>query len=293
MANSITLFKAYIDMLDEVYKEASKTSMLDISGSLVKAGSNANEIVIPKISMDGLADYRRNSGYVQGDVSLTNETVKFDYDRGRSFTVDAMDNDESAGIAFGRLASEFMRTRTVPELDAYRFAKYASTPGITSVSKSLTTGEAALAAISAANNEMDEQEVSADGRYLFITPTLRNIIEMLDTYKSKSAMSVFSQITSVPQSRFYTKIKLKSGTATGEEAGGFEKDTTGANINFMIIQKDAAIQYSKHTVTNVFSPEENQTADAWKFNYRSYGLCTVYENRTAGIYVNYAPTSSR
>ena len=49
--------------------------------------------------MDGLADYSRNSGYVQGDVTLTNETVKCNFDRGRRFTVDTMDDLETAGLA--------------------------------------------------------------------------------------------------------------------------------------------------------------------------------------------------
>ena len=63
MANAITKFKNYIDLLDEVYKNASLTSVLDGDQSLVRAGANANEIVIPKISMDGLGDYSRNGGY--------------------------------------------------------------------------------------------------------------------------------------------------------------------------------------------------------------------------------------
>ena len=79
MANSITLFKKYIDLLDEVYQNASVTSALDGDMTLVQMGANTNEIVIPKISMDGLADYDRNGGYVHGDVTLTNETVKFNY----------------------------------------------------------------------------------------------------------------------------------------------------------------------------------------------------------------------
>ena len=62
MANSITLFKKYIDLLDEVYKNASVTADLDGDNTLVQAGANANEIVIPKISMDGLADYSRENG---------------------------------------------------------------------------------------------------------------------------------------------------------------------------------------------------------------------------------------
>lgn len=119
MANSITLFKKYIDLLDEVYQNASVTSALDGDMTLVQMGANTNEIVIPKISMDGLADYDRNGGYVHGDVTLTNETVKFNYDRGRKFTVDAMDNEETAGLAFGKLAAEFIRTKVVPEMDAF------------------------------------------------------------------------------------------------------------------------------------------------------------------------------
>jgi hypothetical protein len=83
MPNSIALFKKYVELLDEVYQKASVSSVLDGDASLVRAGTNTNEIVIPKISMDGLADYSRASGYVAGDVTLEFETVTFNYDRGR------------------------------------------------------------------------------------------------------------------------------------------------------------------------------------------------------------------
>ena len=105
--------------------------------SLVQAGANTNEIIIPKISMDGLADYSRNSGYVAGDVTLTNETVTFNYDRGRKFTIDSMDNEETAGVAFGKLASEFIRVKVVPEMDAFRFATYSQVSGIGSTEEAL------------------------------------------------------------------------------------------------------------------------------------------------------------
>ena len=42
MANSITLFKKYIDLLDEVYKNASLTADLDGDSTLVRAGANTN-----------------------------------------------------------------------------------------------------------------------------------------------------------------------------------------------------------------------------------------------------------
>ena len=289
MANAITLFKKYIDMLDEVYKQSSLTSVLDGDSTLVRAGANTNEIIIPKISMQGLADYSRNSGYVEGDVTLTNETVKFNYDRGRSFTVDNMDNEETAGVAFGKLSSEFIRTMVVPEVDAFRFATYASASGISKVAAgaTLSDGNGVLAALVTAQSKMDEDEVPYDNRILFITPTLYNAVMAVDTTKSKEVMASFSQIVRVPQSRFYTAIDLKDGTTGGEEAGGFAKSASGKEINFMIIHKPCLLQYPKHIVNKVISPEENQKSDGWRFFYRSYGLADVYENKVAGIYLHH------
>ena len=290
MANSIALFKTYIDLLDEVYRQAAKSSVLDMSGALVTAGANANEIVIPKYSMDGLADYKRNSGYVLGDVSLTYENVTYNYDRGRKFNVDAMDNAESAGIAFGSLSSKFIRDRVVPELDAFRFASYAGTENILTSgdSETLTDGVDILTSLTNATNAMDEEEVNETGRILFITPTLLTKAKSVDTNKSKEILDRFSSIVMVPQKRFYTGIDLLDGTSENELAGGFKKADGAKNINYLIIEPSATMQYTKHTVSKVFSPEENQMSDGWAFVYRAYGLCDVYENKTAGIYLSRA-----
>lgn len=281
MANAIATFKKYIDLIDEVYKNASATSKLDGDTTLVQAGANANEIVIPKLDMDGLADYDRNGGYKDGSVNLTNETVKFNYDRGRRFAVDAMDNEETAGVAFGKLSSEFIRTKVVPEMDAFRFATYAGKAGISAATGTLADGEAVMTALAAAVSKMDEDEVPRENRHLFITPTHLNSVEALDTYKSRELLKGFASITKVPQSRFSTAIDLKSG-GDGEEVGGYTK--AGADINFMIIHKDALLQYPKHTVNKIITPEANQTSDGYLFFYRAYGLAEVYENKVAGIY---------
>ena len=86
--NNIALGKKYAPLLDEVYKLASLTADLDGPAELVQQGANANELIIPKMSMDGLADYSRNSGYVNGAVSGTWETMTLSQDRGRSFQID-------------------------------------------------------------------------------------------------------------------------------------------------------------------------------------------------------------
>ena len=289
MANNITLFKKYVPLLDEVYKQSALSSVLDSDTSLAQAGANANEIIIPKISMDGLGDYTRNSGYTGGDVTLTNETVKFNYDRGRKFSVDWADNEETAGLAFGKLASEFIRTKVAPEGDAFTFSTLCGIEGISKVDAGVTyaDGNEALAGLVKAQNKMDEDEVPYENRILFITPTLHNMIMAVDSYKSKEVLASFSQVVKVPQSRFYTAINLLDGKTEGEQAGGYTKATDGKDINFLVVHKPAVLKYNKHIAPRVFSPEVNQNGDDWLFTYRKYGLVDAYENKVAGIYVSH------
>lgn len=288
--NSIEKFKAYIPLLDEVYKLASLTSVLDGAPELAKQGANADELIIPKISMDGLANYSRNSGYVGGDVTMTNETVKCNFDRGRMFNVDTLDNQETAGMAYGRLASEFIRTKVVPELDAFRMATYAQVSGISTTDAAvLSTGANVIAAIRAAVNAFDEDEVPADQRYLFITPTLIQLVDDMDTTKSKKVLETLN-VVKIPQSRFYTKILQKDGLTSGQERGGFAKHSDGKDINFMLIHKPALIQYQKHVSQKIITPEQNQDSDGWKFGYRNVGIADVCENKVAGIYLHKSTT---
>lgn len=300
MANTIELAKQFVPLLDEVYKQASLTADLDGNPDLVRAGANANEMIIPKLDMQALGDYSRNSGYVDGDVTLTNETVKCNFDRGRMFNVDVMDNLETAGIAFGRLAGEFIRTKVVPEEDAFRFATYAGTTGISKVgtAATLTDGAGVIKALRAAITQMDEDEVPGDQRYLYITPTLLGMIQDMDTTKSREVMDNFAKVVKVPQNRFYTAIVQKSGkiittgsgesaTTTDERAGGYAKASGGKDINFMIIHKPALIQFAKHVAPKIISPDVNQSADGYKFGYRKVAIADVYENKVAGIYLHH------
>ena len=291
MPNVIELAQKFVPILDEVYKNASLTAKLDGAAELVRAGANANELIIPMLDMQGLGDYSRNSGYADGDVTLTNETVKCNFDRGRMFNVDYMDNLETAGIAFGRLSGEFIRTKVVPELDAFRFASYAGVEGISKADgAALADGGAVIAALRAATNRMDEDEVPQEDRHLFITPTLHGMVQDLDTTKSREVLSRFASVTLVPQTRFYTAITQYDGSSENEKAGGFVKDSAnGLDINFMAVHKPAIIQFSKHVAPKIITPEQNQTADGYKFGYRHVAIADAYKNKRAGIYLHHKP----
>lgn len=287
MANSIQLFKKNApELLDKIYKAESTTAEFDTDSTLVRAGANANEILIPVMSMQGLGEFKRNSGYIEGDVTLTMETKRMNYERGRKLSADIMDNEETAGVILGNLSSEFLRTKVVPEVDAVRYAKYSATTGASSTAETLSTAAAVYAAIAREYDKMTDAEVPEENRHLRITSALLGLIRDMDTTKSRELLNKFASIKVVPQSRFQTAIELKTGK-TGEEAGGFAPAAASKDINFMIIHKPALLQFTKHAKMKVFTPDQDQDGDNYKWLYRIYGLNEAYDNKAAGIAVSH------
>lgn len=74
MPNSIASAKNYTTILDAVYQREAVSTVLNSPARLMRAGRNAKEIMIPKISVTGLGDYTRNIGYKTGSIG-------FAYDR--------------------------------------------------------------------------------------------------------------------------------------------------------------------------------------------------------------------
>ena len=299
MANTIALAQKYLPLLDEVYKASSRTAILDATKVDIL---NGNTIKVFKTSMDGLGNYNRNTGFTNGDVTGTWETLTLSKDRGRAFMVDRMDNEETIGMAFGTLAGEFIRTKVAPEIDAYTFAKIAGTSGILSANADITVGTTDVSSlIDTGEMQMNEEEVPGEGRILFISETayaglrakivrsvqndVTGINKEVETYNGM-------QIVRVPQSRFYTAITLLDGTTGGQTAGGYTGTTgDGYKINFMIVHPSAVTKVVKHVLPRIFTPNENQKADAWKFDYRIYHDTFVYENKTNGIYMHRGSTA--
>lgn len=288
MANSFTLPKNYTTLLDEVYKKASVTADLLGDPAMVKEGVNVNEICYPQLSVSGLGDYSRSSGYSNGSVTLTWQTVQYNYDRGIKISVDAMDNQESFNIAFGKAGAELIRTKVAPEADAFTFATLAGLTGISkATAATYSNASDFLAALITAVNTMDEDEVPEEERFLYATPSLLNSVMALDTTKSREVLAKFAKTQKVPQSRFYTAIDMADGKSQGEEAGHYSKASGGKDINFMIIHKPAIIKYDKHIANDIIAPAQNPDSDSYILKYRKYGLVDAYKNKVAGIYLSH------
>lgn len=291
VANSITLAKRFLPILDEVYKYASRSAILDTANERVR-WIGAQTVNLYTTNIVGLGNYSRNAGFVPGDVDGSWETYQLQCDRGRSYMIDVMDNDETLGMAFGTLVGETIRTQVVPELDAYRFAKYAGTSGIlSSAGTTISSSTDVAELIDTAQAAMDNAEVPYEGRILFVSPATYGQLKNNITRYVQNRDGVINnnieyynelRVITVPQGRFNTQVTLQN-PSTSDAAGGYT--TSGQNINFMIIHPSAVLQVVKHVVPRIFSPEVNQEADAWKFDYRVYHDCFVETNKVKGIYL--------
>ena len=292
MANSIALAEKFLPILDEIYKRESLTARLDAKTKPVEFGG-VNEIKIFKTSVVGLGDYSRATGYPAGDVTASWETIALTQERGRAFAIDRMDDEETLGMAFGKLAGEFIRTQVVPEVDAYRFSKWASTANVsTTNAAALANAAATLAAIDVASGTLDDAEVPQEGRLLFIaqpqyrqlTAAVTRSLENQSTYDRRLRQLDEMTIIPVPQGRFYTAITTNAGALSNQ--GGYTKGAAATNLNFILMHPTAVAQATKLANLKIFSPEENQLTDSWLFQYRLYHDAWVYDNKVSGVYIH-------
>ena len=294
MANNIELVTKHLNLLDEVYATSAKTALLEAPQAMVKATEDANVIKIAKLNLDGLGDYDKNTGFPAGDIDLTWETHTFKNDRGRKFHLDKMDNMESLGIALLNVAGEFVRTKVVPEKDAYTFATVAGAEGVNTKTGTLskTNTKEAIEEIIA---QAGEKEIDEANLVIYMTPTAKGYLEAQIGRSLESGKTEYGQkinyfneipIITVPQTRFYSAIDLKDGVTSGQEAGGYAKAETGKEINFIVMDKNAVFSVTKNALTKVITPEANQSTDGWLFHFRFYYDVFVKENKAEGIFVH-------
>lgn len=297
--NSISLAKQYLPVLDKLYKYASLTSMLDnLNGIRFKGG---NKIEAFKMDMDGAGNYSRNGGYVDGDVTGTWEEKTLERDRGRRFLFDTMDLEESLD-QLGKATAMFQTHKVIPELDAYRFAKYATNAGSSTTPVDITAQTDVAALIDAANADMNDDEVPEEGRICFISNKAykqlkNNVVKFVDNSETNIKKTILMydnlRIIPVPAKRFNSQITLLDGSTQGQEAGGYSVTAGGYAINFLIVHPTAIWQTVKHQTMNLIPPEYNNESDGYLFKYRYYHDCGLFDNKTKGVHVCLAATANQ
>lgn len=301
MPNVLEYAKLFETNLDLLAVQTLKTGFMDGNSGQVKY-SGGNEVKVPKMSVQGLGDYSRENGYTGGSVSLAYQTLAMTQDRGRKFILDAMDVDETSFIATASsVMGEFQRTKLVPEIDAYRISKLATTAmgvaGDTQVEYGYTVGSDIISKIKKGIKTI--RSAGYDGE-LDILATYDTVGAVEEAALGKLTAMTFSQagintqvpqidgcpLIAVPSNRMYTAITLYDGKTSGQEAGGYIKGTSAKEINFMIVAKTTPIAVTKQDKMRIFTPDTYQDANAWSMDYRRYHDIWVMDNKKNSLFVN-------
>lgn len=301
MPNVLEYSKIFQPSLDKQVVQQSTTGWMEANDNLIKY-NGGNEVKLPNILMDGLADYDRTNGFVGGDVTLEWKTYTLTQDRGRTFSIDAMDVDETNFVVTaGTVMGEFQRVQVVPEIDAYRYSKLATLAIEAEQTRSIAITSANIVDELLADLNGMEDVIGAKEVVITMNPILAGQLAkagkdyISKAMLAKGALSVEVQsfndnaIVKAPSKLLKTAFVFNDGTTAGQEAGGFVADESALDLNWIIATKDAPIAVSKTDKVRTFSPDTNQKADAWKVDYRKYHDLWVPASKLTSIYANTKP----
>jgi hypothetical protein len=282
MANSFENAVKYLPVVDGVFKKESRSAILDTPALFDGVGIDSAKVL--KIDTQGLATYA--GAYVAGDVTSTWETITLPYKRNRQLNIDAIANNENFDYLLGGVLGEFTRTKVVPEIDAIRFSTYATSAG-TKVEETLTATNAYSAVFSALGG-IENSEANIQNSVLFISASLFPAFAQITTAGNIVGVDAIKEkfglvdVRFVPQNRFNDAISLVAGGA-----GGYT--VTGNDVNYMVIDKSAVCQVIKLENQKLITPEQNQSAYGYSYDYLVYHTAKAFENKVSGIYVSTVP----
>lgn len=297
---------AYIEktlpgIVDKVFALNSLTDAL-IGGSEIKLDFlDAKTVKIFMLASTGLVDYARGghgSANQRGAAKSTTETFTLTQERYSEIPLDKLDTLDDGETVLGHLASEFIRTKVVPEFDTYRFSKLASycsaTMGNLVEESGAIAANTIISKFNAAFKWMAEQKVPEEDQVIYVNPTvmelIRNTTELAkrlhqsDMDKNvKFAIEMYEnrQIVVVPSDMFYTKAQTGNGIYPG---------SASKVINFMVVSKKAPIIVKKLDFAKVYNSDG---PDGSYLGYVGYLLTNLYyhdlfvpENKRVALYCN-------
>ena len=244
----------------------------------------AKNVLIPDLEMQGLAVYDRDNGFNQGSVTVDQKTYTLTQDRARTFSIDREDMDET-GVAnlAGQIMGEFVRTKVVPEVDAYTLSKICSVAveegNTISLEEGETLEENCVKLINKAINSINEITGYEEEVVVFVNPTVYSALMNTPELSRQLVISDFSKgeistkvqklnnasIIPVPTARMKTVFEFLN-----EGEGGFVPHEDAENIGILALPKKAASLVKKTEKIRVFNPDQNTAMDAYKFDYRLY-----------------------
>jgi len=290
--NSIENATRYSTELDKMFAQKSAIGFF-ADNALATKFVGAKTVIIPDVDFQGLADYDRDTGFSRGAITVSNTSYTMAMDRARSLQIDREDMDET-GIAnlAGKILGEYVRTKVVPECDAYVLSKLA---GLAQSRSNLLDGDIAAPFETLVNLINSVQSVAGYDEEL-VAFVDGHIFAAL---QNSSEISKMITVSDFKQGDINLKVKSLNGVALipvvsermktaytfrNNSAGGFVPADKARSIYMLVCPKKAAHLVKKTENMRIFTPEQNVDADAYKFDYRIYydvfvsksGLDTVW-----------------
>lgn len=297
--NSLEFAGKMAKELDKVYEQKAVTGFF--TDNVLRAQFvGAKTVKIPDLDFVGLVDYDRDNGFNRSKMTVANVPFTMEMDRARSIQIDREDMDET-GVAnlAGQVMGEYVRTKVVPECDAYVLSKLA---GI--AANTIVYGEDEAELKTARGSEKHTVTWNGDKPYEVFNELVSQVQDEVGydeqlvcfvdsaAYKSLKASDEISRkidVSDFKQGGINLKVKSIDGVALipvstarmmtaydfieSDEttvSGGFTPAAGAQHIHMLVLPKKAASLVKKTEKIRIFTPEQNLDADAYKFDYRIY-----------------------
>ena len=276
--NTLENANVYSEELDRLFTQKSATGFF-ADNAFGARFVGAKTVIVPDIDFSGLADYDRDTGFTRGAITVSNTSYTMKMDRARSLQIDREDLDET-GIAnlAGKILGEYVRTKVVPECDAYVLSKLS---GLAATRGNLINGEIdkPYAALCELINNVQEKVGYDTELVAFIDSCMYARLMNTDEISRMLTVSDFKQgeidlkvkslngvaLIPVVSERMKTAYSFKTGNA-----GGFIPAENAKEVYMLVCAKDGAHLMKKTEKMRIFAPDQNPDADAFKFDYRIY-----------------------
>ena len=273
--NSIENATRYSNELDKMFAQKSATGFF-ADNALATKFVGAKTVIIPDVDFQGLADYDRDTGFTKGAITVSNTSYTMAMDRARSLQIDREDMDET-GVAnlAGKILGEYVRTKVVPECDAYVLSKLG---GLAVSRANVVKGDIKkpFEALCSLINEVqavvgyDEELVAFVDGYMFAALQNSDEISKMITVSDFKQGDITLKVKSINGVAIIPVVSERMKTAYTFGANGFTPAEKSREIYMFVTPKSGAHLVKKTENMRIFTPEQNIDADAYKFDYRIY-----------------------
>ncbi|MBR6509412.1 MAG: hypothetical protein IKT38_02260 [Clostridia bacterium] len=273
--NSIENAVRYSDELDKMFEQKSAVGFFADNAMATKF-VGAKTVIIPDIDFQGLADYDREAGFARGAITVSNGSYTMQMDRARSLQIDREDMSET-GIAnlAGKILGEYVRTKVVPECDAYVLSKLAGL----AISRANTIDGDIKAPFEALCNLIgevqagvgyDEEIVAFVDSHIYASLLNSSEISKMITVSDFKQGNIDMKVKSINGVAIIPVVSERMKTAYDFGSSGFKPADITRETYMLVCPKSAAHLVKKTEQMRIFTPEQNIDADAYKFDYRIY-----------------------